>query len=107
MLKILSVNFPFLDKPSKTKARPALALTKPLGKYKVVIVAFITSQLDDEFLTDVKLEDTLMSGLTKPSRIVLHKLYSAEPEQILGELGTLSDKQEQEVKEKLRTLFSL
>jgi mRNA interferase MazF len=42
--KIFLVPFPF-DDASATKVRPAVCLTEPLGIYRHIILAFITSQV--------------------------------------------------------------
>jgi PemK-like, MazF-like toxin of type II toxin-antitoxin system len=111
MLKILSVDFPFLDEPDQAKTRPGVALTKPLSKYNIIIVAYITSHLDDVLPTDIVLhlneEGYRNTGLTKSSCIKLHKLASVVMGRVHGELGMLPEEYEIKVKEKLRQLFVL
>ena len=111
MFKIVSVNFPFLENPQTTKARPALCLTKPTGKHYIVIVAFITTQTDEVLPTDVRLapEERAFhtTGLKRASLIRLHKLTSVTLASIQGEIGTLSTAWERDVKTKLQQLFNL
>src|SRR6266508_4018838 len=80
MLKIVRVDFPLLDKPGKVKSRPALCLTEPIGKYKHVIVAPITSKTDRLVSSDVVLDPTdshsSTTALSKMSAIQLHKMVS-------------------------------
>ena len=111
MRKLVSVRFPYLDVPQQTKVRPALCLTKPLGKHQIVIIAFITTQHEDILPTDVVLDTVdeafVQTGLKRPSVIRLHKLTSVTVESIQGEIGTLSASWEQEVQKKLTLLFNL
>ena len=111
MLNILSVNFPFLDNPQQSKLRPGLALTKPLGKHKIIIIAYITTQLDDVLPSNISLdlhdEELPTTGLTQPSVIMLHKLAGVVEERIKGQLGILPQRYEAEVLAKLRQLFHL
>ena len=105
------MHFPFIDYPEEGKVRPALALTEPIGKYRIVIVAFITSKIDDIQSTTVtlSLDETgyKKTGLTKTSYIVLHKLTAVVPSKVIGEIGTLPEEYQQEVKNKLKVLLSL
>jgi mRNA-degrading endonuclease toxin of MazEF toxin-antitoxin module len=111
MLNILSVDFPFLDNPGQSKRRPALALTKPLGKYKIVIIAYITTHLDDVLQSNVPLdlqEDELSTtGLAEPSVIMLHKVVGVVEGRVQGQLGVLPQRYEAEIQAKLRQLFHL
>jgi mRNA interferase MazF len=47
--KVVLVPFPF-DDLSTTKVRPAVCLTHPIGPYRHVILAFITSQIPPDLL---------------------------------------------------------
>lgn len=79
--KIVLVPFPF-DDLSAEKVRPAVCLTDPIGQHRHVILAFITSNTNQEFLeTDVMLDSR--------------------------ELGELSPEMKKQVVEKLRKLFEL
>jgi mRNA-degrading endonuclease toxin of MazEF toxin-antitoxin module len=111
MRRIIYVNFPFLDNRQKAKPRPALCLTNPIGRYKVMVVAFISTKCDEVLTTDITL-DTMDSafrntGLKRLSFIRVHKLYSVVTDEVVGELGVLPVKWEKEVKAKLRQLFNL
>ncbi len=111
MLKIVRVDFPLLDKPGKVKSRPALCLTEPIGKYKHVIVAPITSKMDRLVSSDVVLDPTdaqfSNTGLSKMSAIQLHKMVSLGETRLQGEVGILSDSCDDEVRSKLKELFQL
>jgi mRNA interferase MazF len=111
MRNILAVDFPFLDDPEQSKRRPAIALTQPLGKYKIVIVAYITTQLDDILPSNIALElqnDELQTtGLAESSTIMLHKVVAVVEKRIQGQLGVLPQRYESEVTAKLRHLFTI
>ncbi len=109
--KVVLVPFPF-DDFSTTKVRPALCLTEPVGPYRHVVLAFITSQIPSDLLeTDVVIdsrrEDFAVTGLRVTSTIRLHRLMTIPTTLIQRELGELSPQLQAEVSEKLRKLFSL
>ena len=57
--KIFLVPFPF-DDVSATKVRPAVCLTEPIGVYRHVVLAFITSQVPaDSVDPDLALDPSL------------------------------------------------
>lgn len=109
---IVEANFPFLEEV-RFKKRPALALTQPVGKYKIVICAFITSKIPKEILnTDILIDsegcEFEKTGLLNTSIIRLHKIASLQANKyISGKIGKISSKQEKEVKQKLAKFFSL
>jgi mRNA interferase MazF len=111
MLRIVYVNFPFIDNPHETKQRPALCLTKPIGRYKITVVAYITTKLDEALSSDINLEagdeEFTQTGLKRSSYIRTHKLYSVVADEIVGELGVLPQKWEHQVKDNLRHLLDL
>ena len=103
--KVVLVPFPF-DDLSATKVRPAVCLTNPIGSYRHVILAFITSQIPADLLeTDLVLDshhpDFPKTGLRKPSTLRLHQVMTAKTSLILRELGTLSDETQAEIAQKL------
>ena len=56
--KVVLVPFPF-DDLSRTKVRPAVCLTDPIGRYRHVIAAFVTSRIPAELLaTDLVLDSS-------------------------------------------------
>jgi mRNA interferase MazF len=109
--KIVLVPFPF-DDLSRTKVRPAVCLTEPIGRYRHVIVAFITSRVPAELLeTDLVLDseqtDFVMTGLQVASTLRLHRLMTITTGLMLRELGQLSPRMEAEARSKLASLFEL
>lgn len=108
--KVVLVPFPF-DDLSATKVRPAVCLTNPIGSYRHVVLAFITSQIPADLLeTDIVLDsnhpDFANAGLRKPSTLRLHQVMTAKTSLILRELGVLSDDTQAQISQKLCSLFS-
>lgn len=109
--KVVLVPFPF-DDLSSSKVRPAVCLTEPIGQFRHVVLAFITSKVPEELLeTDILIasdaQDFEISGLRVSSVLRLHRMMTATTNIIRRELGQLSDGQQENIKNKLKTLFSL
>jgi len=109
--KVVLVPFPF-DDLSTTKVQPAVCLTDPVGSYRHVIMAFISSRMsNDQLETDMILNsgnaDFAMTGLRVTSTLRLHRLMTVTTSLIRRELGELSPKMQDEVANKLRKLFGL
>ena len=78
--RIVLVPFPF-DDMTASKVRPAVCLTDPIGPYRHVVVAFVSSQMPvDIAATDVVLdpqrEDFGATGLRVASVLRLHRLVT-------------------------------
>lgn len=106
MYKIALVRFPFTEKRG-FKTRPALLLTGLYGKFKVVVVAYITSRNHDGSSLEIKLKKSKINKLSKDSYINLYKITNVTEQALEGELGELTDKESNEVKTKLKKLFGL
>lgn len=109
--KVVLVRFPF-DDLSATKVRPAVCLTNPIGPYRHVVLAFITSQIPTNLLeADVVLHSNhanfSATGLRVSSALRLHRLMTVTTSLIRRELGELSPSIQSEVDNKLRRLFEL
>ena len=107
--KIVLVSFPF-DDFSKEKIRPVLCLTEFIGPHKHILVAFITSKIREEVLeTDIviKKEDKGFkeTGLSVSSKVQLHRLMTISGLAIKRELGQLDKNTQQEISNKLKSLF--
>jgi mRNA interferase MazF len=109
MLKIVIADFPYIDDLSEYRRRPALCLTKPIGKYQIVVVAFITTNTRENLPTDIVLDSKdaafPTTSLHTTSCIKLNKLISVPLAKLQGEIGMLPLKWETEVKDKLKLLF--
>lgn len=109
--KIVLVPFPF-DDLSHAKVRPAVCLTDPIGRYRHIVVAFITSQvpvepLDTDLVLDSSQADFATTGLRVSSTLRLHRLMTITTGLALRELGALSPRMETEARGKLARLFNL
>lgn len=109
--KIVLVPFPFEDF-STTKVRPALCLSGPFGKFEHVIVAFISSKLNDQ-LEETELEINPMvdqwqkTGLVTKSILKLHKMVALPKNLILRELGMFPQDKKHELDHKIKEIFGL
>ena len=109
--KVVLVPFPF-DDLSRSKVRPAVCLTEPMGQYRHVVLAFITSKVPQDLLeTDVLIaegdSDFEASGLRISSALRLHRMMTATTSIIRRELGELSQEKQAIVNDKLKKLFGL
>ncbi|OYY92753.1 MAG: hypothetical protein B7Y41_14320 [Hydrogenophilales bacterium 28-61-23] len=109
--KLVLLPFPF-DDFRTAKVRPALCLTEPIGAYRHVIVAFISSRLPDAFLASDLLitrshPEFASTGLKLDSVLKLHRLLTVPESLFQRELGTLPSILRSSVSDKLRTLFQL
>ena len=108
--KVVLVPFPF-DDLSSSKVRPAVCLTDPIGPYRHIVLAFITSRISKEPLdTDVVLqiedEGFATTGLRVSSTLQLHRLMTVATSLIRRELGELTPQMQEEVTERLQKMFS-
>lgn len=110
MYKIVRVDFPFMDK-NIVKSRPCLVLSKPKGKHKLVVIAYITSKNTKIEDTDVEILENstefLETGLTKNSVIKLHRLEHISALDIQGIVGEVGKTTETKIKSNLKKLFNL
>ena len=92
-----------------SKVRPAVCLTDPIGPYRHIVVAFVSSQVPvDIVATDVpQREDFGATGLRVASVLRLHRVVTLTTALIHRELGKLSQAWQQEVDQKLAVLFGL
>lgn len=109
--KVVLVPFPF-DDFSTSKVRPAVCLTDPFGRYRHVVLAFVTSRLPSEPAeTDliIRAENAgfEQTGLKVSSALRLHRLITVSTSLIVRKLGVLSARHQAEVDERLRRLFNL
>ena len=109
--KDVLVPFPF-DDLSRTKVRPAVCLTEPVGPHRHVVLAFITSQAPTNALdTDLAVLPSdpgfAASGLRVGSVVRLHRLMTVSTPLIMRELGRLTPEWLAQVDDKLRRLFGL
>ncbi|MFN7118154.1 MAG: type II toxin-antitoxin system PemK/MazF family toxin [Saprospiraceae bacterium] len=109
--KIVLVPFPF-DDLSASKVRPAICLTEKISIYNHVVIAFITSQVQNATeQSDIVLSQTdadfQQTGLSVSSAIRLHRLVTIPTSLIRRALGELPSTYHQELADKLRQLFKI
>jgi len=109
--EIVLINFPF-DNFSETKLRPALCLTEHLSKYRQIIFAPITSNLNNATEnTDLIIESTKVdfdkTGLKVSSVIKLHRLITTSDTIIQKIIGVLPIPYHINVYDNLKLLFSI
>ncbi len=109
--KIFLVPYPFTD-TSAAKIRPALCLTEPNGDFEEMLLAFITSQdINDPLPSDIEVnpseEKGASSRLLRTSTVRLHRIFTLNRYKLQREIGVLSPALQEEVAQKLRSLFSL
>jgi len=98
--------FPFNEIDS-SKVRPALCLTEPIGKYREVIIAYISSQVSNYTEpSDILLDKSYAKiGLIVPSVLKLHKLVTLPKSHLKKQLGKLTTELENEVDTKIKEIF--
>ena len=109
--RIVLVPFPF-DDLSAVKARPAICLTDPVGPFRHVMLAFITSRVPGDLLpSDLVLTASdpgfASTGLRMTSTIRLHRLMTVRAAFIRRQLGVLPLASSHEVETRPLTLFGL
>ena len=106
---IVLVPFPF-DDFSVSKVRPALCLTAEVGRYRHVIIAFISIRIPD----DLHESDLVMrkdskewtdTGLAVDSVIRLHKVVTIPRNLIKRRLGIINPSVQQKVRDRIFRLF--
>ncbi len=105
---VVLVRFPFSDIAS-SKQRPALvlSLTGKARSFSLITVAMITSRIDAPKLAgDVTLLDWEKAGLLHSSKARLSKIVTLDTSLVRKELGRLTDRDRQEVRTALQTVFS-
>lgn len=111
MYELVSVTFPFANDTNKGKPRPGFVISPPIGKYDQVIVAYVTTQLDEILKTDIVLEPSesyfAATGLLHKSIIRLHRLDTFQPSVLHEGRGKLPDEVINVIKEKLKIVFQL
>jgi mRNA interferase MazF len=109
--KIFLIPFPF-DDLSATKVRPPICLTEPIGIYRHVVLAFITSQIPADLIaTDLILDPGqsyfAATGLHVACTIRLHRLVTLRTSVLQRKLGEVSPALQADVDDKLRKVFGL
>jgi mRNA interferase MazF len=108
--KIVLIDFPF-DDFSETKLRPALCLTNPISEHNQIVLALITSNLQNaNEITDGLLKDQVdfqATGLKVSSVIKIHRLLTTTDKIIRKIIGDLPESYYSEIYEKIKRLFGI
>jgi mRNA-degrading endonuclease toxin of MazEF toxin-antitoxin module len=109
LYEIVIVDFPYIDNPDRGKKRPCVLLTKPAGKYDIVIVAFITtnSAKSSRSMYDIVIKPDTKNNLEGESVLQLYKIASIAEASICGSIGYISSQASEAIGKKLTALFQL
>ena len=111
MYELVSVAFPFADDADKGKTRPGFVISPAFGKHNQVIVAYVTTRLDEQLKTDIVLDPSRSyfpkTGLAEKSLIKLHRLGTFQPIALKEGQGFLPDELIPQLRKKLMKIFQL
>ena len=104
---VVVVPFPFTDKTA-SKKRPALVISDESFNLSLrkSVMAMITTSGHSPWMLDVPIIDLAASGLKSPSLIRM-KLFTLDNVLILKKIGTLTQSDQERVKNSLKQLFIL
>lgn len=110
LYEVVKVPFPFIDVKT-TKVRPALILSSAQqfnARLGLSVMAMITSikPKQDLWLADIVIDDLQLAGLPVPS-IIRFKIFTLDHRLVLGRLGYLSEKDRQNVQQRLQRILAL
>jgi len=109
--KIVLVNFPF-DDLLNFKLRPAICLTDSISEHKHIILAFITSNVNNateitDFVIDKSDSEFAMTGLKVSSVVKIHRLITTSDNIIQKEIGILPQVYHSRIQQKIKLLFNI
>lgn len=109
--KIVLINFPF-DDFSSGKLRPSLCLSNYISKYRHIIFAPITSNLNNatensDLIIESADKDFSDTGLKVSSVIKIHRLITASDSIIQKVIGILPASYHDVIDEKLKLVFNI
>lgn len=111
MYELVNATFPFADDAEKGKPRPCFVISPTFGKHQQVIVAYVTTRLDEQLETDILLDPSKsyfpLTGLIQKSLVKLHRLGTFQPIALKEGNGSLPDEFIPELKKKLMKVFQL
>lgn len=111
MYELVSISFPFADNPLRGKSRPGFVISPIIGKYQQVIVAYVTTQLDEILETDIVIDPKqpffAETGLRHKSLLRLHRLGTFQSKVLQVGAGQVPSELVPELKQKLAKVFQL
>jgi len=110
LYEVVKVPFPFTDVKT-AKIRPALIISSAKhfnAKIGLSVMAMITSLKPAQMFwpADIIIENLKLAGLPVPS-IIRFKMFTLDHRLILGRLGSLAEKDQHHVQEKLKQILVL
>ncbi len=104
---VVEVPFPFIDKDLAKRRKALVVCSKSYQKETgACILTMITSAENSSWPNDVTIEKFSLAGLKKPCFVRL-KVFTIESSFILGQIGTLHERDVKHVKEALAGAISL
>jgi mRNA interferase MazF len=97
--------FPFTDL-SGDKVRPAVVVSNNAPGEDVIVV-FVTSKAKTKGVSVVSVSPSTNNGIKVISAIVCSKIATLNKKVLLGELGTLSEKDRKEVLKSIKVVLGL
>lgn len=111
MYELVSVMFPFAGDTYKQKPRPGFVISPPWGKHNQVVVAYVTTKLDERLETDILIDASKpyfeKTGLLHTSVVKLHRLGTFQPEALRLAAGELPTELIPQLKKSLMKIFQL
>lgn len=109
--KIVLINFPF-DDFSRSKLRPALCLTNPIGRHNHIVFIPISSNLDNatectDFVLNKGDEYFEKTGLKVSSVFKIHRLLTSSDALIVKSIGNLPVSYQPLIVKKIKLLFGI
>lgn len=102
---VYTARFPFLEN-DKEKVRPIVVVSKPYGRYNIVIVVPVSASSEQEEV-DIKLQDRQIAGLLRSSIARVHRLSALPQSEITSQLGVLSERDQANLLDAFRKLLDL
>jgi mRNA-degrading endonuclease toxin of MazEF toxin-antitoxin module len=102
---LYTARFPFLEN-DKEKVRPVIVVSKPYGPYNILTVVPVSASTNKEEV-GIELLEWQHSGLIEPSIARVHCLSALLQSELTSELGILSDKDQANLLEALKSLLGL
>lgn len=105
---VIVIDFPFIDDRKKSKVRPAVIVSSDEYSKQTgfVVVAMITSAKHSKLWNDVEITNPEKLELAEPS-IIRMKFANVLQADILAKIGTLDEKNQSALQEKLGVCFGV
>jgi mRNA-degrading endonuclease toxin of MazEF toxin-antitoxin module len=102
---IYTARFPFLE-TNEGKIRPVIVISSPQGEHNAITIIPISSKPKQEDV-DITLDDWESEGLIKPSCARTHRLTTMLQSDLLAELGELTPRDVEALRQAMRSFLDL